>query len=198
MNLFRTLMIMIYLCLYLLVGGIFLVMAFDVVPYEKIVEYVGFLYNNPHMKFSMGAVGILFILIGIFSTKVSFGKMRSDKTIAFENPDGQVLVSLAAIEDYIRRLAKTLPQVKDLKSYVSASKKGVSVLSKATLFSDSNIPEVTEKIQAIIKNRLLEMLGIEETISVKIHISKLINRSSKDEGGDLKEIRPPVPFRGLE
>ncbi|MCK4463616.1 MAG: hypothetical protein KAU58_04830, partial [Candidatus Omnitrophica bacterium] len=91
-----------------------------------------------------------------------------------------------------------MPQVKELKSTVTAGKKGIDVISRATLFSDSNIPEITEKIQSMIKTKLLEMLGIEEAISVKIHVAKLLHRAGKEEITEPKEASRHIPFRGIE
>lgn len=197
MNFFKGTVIFIYLIIYVIVGGGLLVISLDILPYDSMAGFVRDFINVPNMKIAIGAVGVLFIFIGILSTKFNFGKLQQEKTIAFENPDGQVVVSLMAIEDYIKRMVKNLPQVKELRSSVSATKKGIFVEAKATLFSDSNIPDVTEKIQAIIKNKLLEMLGIEESINVKIHVSKLINRQGKEDFDEIKEERRHMPFRGM-
>ncbi len=200
MNIFKSFIILLYLVLYLVIGGALIVLAFNVFSLDQIIEGVNFLYTAQNLKLAMGVIGIMFILIGILSAQISFGKMHREKTIAFENPDGQVVVSLAAIEEFIKRMVKEMPQVKELKSAVTASKKGINVISRATLFSDSNIPEITEKIQSMIKTKLLEMLGIEEAISVKIHVTKLLHRdrAGKEEPTEPKEASRHIPFRGIE
>ncbi len=198
MNIFRSLILMLYLVLYLVIGGTLIILALNVFSLDQIIEGVNFLYSDQNLKLAMGVIGIMFILIGILSAQISFGKMQREKTIAFENPDGQVVVSLAAIEEFIKRMIKEMPQVKELKSTVTAGKKGIDVISRATLFSDSNIPEITEKIQSMIKTKLLEMLGIEEAISVKIHVAKLLHRAGKEEITEPKEASRHIPFRGIE
>ncbi len=200
MNIFKSFIILLYLVLYLVIGGALIVLALNAFSLDQITEGVNFLYNDQNLKMAMGVIGIMFILIGILSAQISFGKMHREKTIAFENPDGQVVVSLAAIEEFIKRMVKEMPQVKELKSTVTASKKGIDVVSRATLFSDSNIPEITEKIQSMIKTKLLEMLGIEETIGVKIHVAKLLHRDrqGKEEPSEPKETSRHIPFRGIE
>ena len=198
MNFFRSIVVFIYLCIYLLIGGVLIALSLDVFTNAQIMEWLNYICTAPNIKLAMAGVGVLFILVGIISAQVSFGKMKREKTFAFENPDGQVVVSLSAIEDLIKRIVKQIPQVKELKSTVVANKRGITVNSRATLFSDSNIPETTEKIQSMIKGKLLEMLGIEETINVKIHIAKLIGRGGNEEAEEETETSRRMPLRGME
>lgn len=198
MNIFKSLIIFMYLLLYLAIGGSLIAISVNVFSLDQIIEGVSFLYNDQNLKLAMGIIGLLFVLIGIFSTQISFGRMQREKTIAFENPDGQVVVSLTAIEDFIRKVVREIPQVKELKSTVLAGKKGIDIISRATLFSDSNIPEITEKVQSMIKAKLLEMLGIEESIRVKIHVAKLIHRGGREDTQESKETSRHMPFRVIE
>ncbi|MDD5440259.1 MAG: alkaline shock response membrane anchor protein AmaP [Candidatus Omnitrophica bacterium] len=197
MDFFRRLIVVVYFLFYLVIGGSLLVLSLAFLPTEKILEYMRYAYNDPNIKLGLGIAGIIILLIGVITTKISLGKLQREKTIAFDNADGQVIVSLAAIEDYVRRAVKFLPQVKDLKSTVTAGKKGITVVSRATLFSDSNIPEVTEKIQGLVKHKLIEMLAIAETISIRVHVVRLVNRPVKEEVEPKreKEVLNPVPYR---
>jgi len=200
MNIIKGFKLVFGFLVYLALGLALIYFATDFFPYDTVSDYIAGVRQRTNVRYGIYGVGILFIVLGFIFSRVQYAKMRKEKTIAFENPDGQVVVSLAAIEDYVRRIVKQLPQVKDLKSNVTASKRGVDVMTVATLFADANIPEVTEKIQAIIKSKLLEMLGIEESISVRVHVAKLISKNAKEEtgSGEIKEMARHVPFRGLE
>lgn len=195
---FRSFIILVYLALYLVIGGVLIIISLNVFSIEQITGTITYIYDEQNLKVAAGVIGVMFVLIGIISSNISFGKMQREKTIAFENPDGQVVVSLTAIEDFIRRIVKQIPQVKDLRPVVIAGKKGISVTTRAVLFSDSNIPEVTERIQSLIKTKLLEMLGIEETITIKMHVSKLLHKAGKDEIPERREESRHIPFGGME
>jgi len=201
MGFFRRIIMFLYFMVYFIVGSILFVFAMNVLSQEQLNDYMLYAYNDPNIKLAAGCLGALFILLGFFSAKYSLGRIRKEKTIAFENPDGQVVVSLSAIEDYIKRILKQVIHVKDVKTVVTAGKKGISVVCRATLFSDSNIPEITEKIQSVIKSKLNEMLGIEESINVKIHIAKLYSKGGtkeEEQQEDTNEQSRHMPFRGLE
>jgi uncharacterized alkaline shock family protein YloU len=153
-----------------------------------------------NLRISIGLVGLLLIIYSIVALQVALGTLQREKTIAFENPSGQVTISLSAIEDFIRRTSDNLPEVKELRANVTAGKKGINIINRAVIYSDSNIPEVTEKIQSMLKNKIQEMLGIEEAVNIKIHIAKIVpadstdNKNSKGKGRDDKR----VLFRGVE
>ena len=129
----------------------------------------------------MTLTGFILILINISIAHLSLGKMRREKTIAFDNPYGRVTVSLAAIEDYVKKLTTGMTEIKELKSSISAGRKGVEVVARAVLYSDANIPEVTEKIQNAIRIKLQEMLGLEETVTIKINVAKITPREQKPQ-----------------
>ena len=198
MKLFKSLGIFLQFIVTAAIGLALIYLASGFFSYDEVGKVLASVNDNLNARLIIAIVGLVFILVGLVQAKVRIAMMRREKTIAFENPDGQVVVSLAAIEDYVERMISQLPQVKDTRSTVIANKRGVDVMIKAVLLSDSHIPEVTEKIQSLIKNKLQEMLGIEESINVRIHVAKLINKNVKeDSNADMKDVSRHVPFRGI-
>jgi uncharacterized alkaline shock family protein YloU len=132
--------------------------------------------------------------------QIALSRLEREKTLAFDNPDGRVTVSLTAIEDFMKKLTSQIPEIKELKPKVSATKKAVIVDTKVILYSETSIPNITEKIQSIVKNRVQDMLGIEEPIIVRVHINKLVDREEpKKKKHPEKEKKEEVPqFRGIE
>ena len=86
--------------------------------------------------------------------------------------------------------------IKDLRSNVIAGKKGIEINARVSLWADVNIPQATSSIQAIIKNRVQEMLGIEEPILVKVHVGKIIQKEKKRPKKKEEEAEKISPFRG--
>jgi uncharacterized alkaline shock family protein YloU len=183
-----------YTIVFLLLGGFLIAISLNLVPQETIVETLNTFYTAQNVRLIMGVTGLVIIFINAMVIQITMGKIKRERTIAFENPDGQVTISLTAIEDFIKRAIKQLPEVKELKPFVRASKKGISIVNRCTLFSDVNIPETTEKIQNIVKLRVQEMLGVEDPINIKVHVVKI---SHKEEPNKDKTAEPKPPqFRG--
>jgi uncharacterized alkaline shock family protein YloU len=186
MKFLRSAVILVHTLVLLVIGGLLILLSMDIFsPDElsRILEYLG----NPNVKLALAVVGAIFILGGLIMAHVNLSRIQTEKTIAFENPEGQVTVSLSAIEDYIKKSLLQLPELKELRSSVTASKKGINIVCRATIFADSNIPETTERIQSIIKSRVQEMLGVEETINIKIHVNKISSRGKSEAQPPAKE-----------
>lgn len=198
MGFIRSLAILVYTLVLLVVGGILISLSLNLFSSDDLINAINDVYSQPNVKLILGIIGAVFVAVGFLTAQINFGRMQAEKTIAFENPEGQVTISLSAIEDFIKRSVRHLPEVKELRSTVTANKKGINVICRATIFAESNIPEITERIQSIVKSRVREMLGLEETINIKIHVTKI---SSKGKGEmpalpkESEEISRRMPFR---
>ncbi len=198
MRFFRGIAVMLYTLIFIAVGGSLLLLAFNFFSPDQVLEVVNYVYAQPNVKLILGIIGAAFILTGFLLAHLSLSRMQAEKTIAFENPEGQVTVSLTAIEDFIKKSVRHLPEVKELRANVVASKKGINVVCRATIFADSNIPQATERIQAIVKSKVQEMLGVEETINIKIHVIKISSTGKGEAPRPVKEHEDTsrrMPFR---
>jgi len=201
MKFLKGLAVILYTLIFLVMGGILISLALNLLSHDELTDAINYIYNDPNVKLALAIVGTIFIIGGLLSANLTLGKMQMEKTIAFENPEGQVTVSLSAIEDYIKKSVKHLAEVKEMRSNVTANKKGINIVCKATLFSDSNIPETTERIQSIVKSRVHEMLGVEETINIKIHVTKISSRGKGDvhlPPAEHKDASRRMPFGAAE
>ncbi|UCD55617.1 MAG: alkaline shock response membrane anchor protein AmaP [Candidatus Omnitrophota bacterium] len=201
MNFIKSLTIIVHALVLLAIGGILVSLSLGLFSPDELGNIVNYIYTQTNVKLILGIIGAIFIAAGLLTANINLGNVRMQKTIAFENPEGQVTVSLSAIEDFIKKSVRHLPEVKELRSNVTASKKGINIICVATIFADSNIPATTERIQSIVKSRVHEMLGVEETINIKIHVTKI---SSKGKGEmpippkEHEEMSRRMPFGGIE
>lgn len=196
MNLLKRFGAIIYLVLMVAVGGVFIAL--------------GLKLCNPDICLGLSdevvkTVGgqIIFIFVGgiVFMTGVIVPykvekKLQKKRTVRFQNPDGEVMVSLSAIEDYVRKIAKSIPEIKDIKSTVDISRKGIDITAAVAISAGANIPKITEKIQLEVKNKIRVMLGSEEELNTKIFIKK-IARQDVPEASEKKEEASgtAIPYR---
>lgn len=202
MRLMSKLIIVFYSFLFLLIGVFLILLSVNFFSRGFLTAGVDYLYLNPNIKIILGASGGIIICIALFVLQTFIGMMQSERTIAFDNPDGRVTLSLSAIEDFIKKLVKQIPEVKEFKPTVVATKKGVDITNRVVLFTDISIPEVTEKIQSLVKNRIQDMLGIEEAITVKVDVVKIVQREEKKAEKhtqvETQEKTQQAQYRGLE
>ncbi|MCM8782759.1 MAG: alkaline shock response membrane anchor protein AmaP [Candidatus Omnitrophica bacterium] len=196
MRVVSNLTIIFYSLFFLLIGILLILTAVNVLSRDLITYTLDFIYTNANMRLVVGITGGLFMIVTLLFIQIVVGRMQMERTIAFDNPDGQVTISLSAIEDFIKRLIKQLPEIKELKPNVIATKRGIDITLRLILHSDINIPEITERAQSLVKGRIQDILGIEEPIFVKVHIAKI---AQKEESREVKSTeKAPPPFRGIE
>ncbi len=196
MRVVSNLTIIFYSIFFFLIGILLVLTACNIISRELIGYTLDFIYTNQNMRMVVGITGGLLVIVTFLVIRVVIGRMRMERTIAFDNPDGQVTISLSAIEDFIKRLGKQLPEIKELKPDVIATKKGVDVTTRVVLYSDTSIPEITERVQSLIKTKIQDMLGIEESIFIKVHIAKIAQKEETREAKS-KE-KEPAAYRGIE
>jgi uncharacterized alkaline shock family protein YloU len=126
--------------------------------------------------------------------------IRKEKTIAFDNPAGRVSVSLWAIEDLVKRVVGRIPEIREVRSKISASKKGLLIKIKLILRAEESIPEVTSRVQELVKRKVQDTIGIEEPMEIAIFVGKILSDQGKDKFAQKEESKKGsdqnIPFQG--
>ncbi|MCM8791751.1 MAG: alkaline shock response membrane anchor protein AmaP [Candidatus Omnitrophica bacterium] len=194
MRFFTVLGIIFYTTVLSLIGLILIIVSLNWISIETINTWLQYFYTGIQVKFILGSIGVLLILISISFAQLILGKIQKERTIAFSNPSGEITISLSAVEDLIGRIIRTLTEIKDVKPNVIATKKGIEIDLRISLKTELNIPEFTAHLQEMVRSKMEEILGIEEPIIIKIHVIKFSPHEEKIE--DKKPETPSVPFVG--
>ncbi|MDI6758136.1 MAG: alkaline shock response membrane anchor protein AmaP [Candidatus Omnitrophota bacterium] len=195
----RTIGIVFYTTILMLIGTALIIFSLIKLQPQDITSILISLQSSLSSRLIIGLSGILLMLISFSLAQVILGGLQREKTIAFNTASGQVTIALSAIEDLIRRLIGIVPEIKELRPYVCATKKGSIIADlKVVLKTEVNIPELTGRLQDIVKAKIQEALGTEEQPFIKIHIMKIAGHEDRDR--KRKEIEkeefPKVPFTG--
>lgn len=199
----RVLGIFFYAAVIILIGiiliGLSIISSFDQF-YPRYIEYLQgllvYIQNSFYARIIVGLLGFLLILISFSFAQLILGRFQREKNIAFNTPSGEVTVALSAIEDLIKRLVIFIPEIKELRPNVIATKKGVIVDLRVVLKSEANIPDLTARLQEVSKSKIQEVLGLEEEIIVKIHIAKIVTVEEKKRKDFIEKENPTIPFGG--
>lgn len=195
MRIFTVLGILFYAVIIILIGVTLIVFSLNLLQPRDINYLFEYLQSAPNSRIITGLSGLLLILISFSFAQLILGRFQREKTIAFTTSSGEVTIALSAVEDLIKRLAGLMPEIKELRPDVIASKKGILVDLRVILKSEANIPELTSRLQEITKSKIQEVLGLEEQIIVKIHVAKIVSLEEKKKKETLKE-EPTIPFGG--
>ena len=199
MKFFTHLGILFYLIVVLTISGIAILFASQGVSFVNISYYLELAYHDMNIRVIIFGMSGIIILLSLIFARIITGGGQKDRTIAFENPSGRVSISLSALEDTVKRAVLKVVEVKEMKPIITATKKGIEISCRLVLRSEASIPDMTSRLQEIIKERIQDALGIEENVIVRIHIAKIISELSKgkkDPGEEPEEKEQlSVPFR---
>lgn len=196
MRFFTVIGILFYATVIILVGLVFILFSLNMLPTQDINNFISFIQNTPNSRIIIGLSGLLLILISFSFAQLILGRFQREKTIAFTTSSGEVTIALSAVEDLIRRLTHLIPEIKELRPDVIATKKGILVDLRVVLKSEANIPELTSRLQDIARSKIQEVLGVEEQIIIKIHVAKIIAIEEKKKKESEKLEQPTIPFSG--
>ena len=199
MRLFIRLAIFFYVFVILLVGLTALLVLAHFVDYTQYLNFLKFIYQDGNAGTMAGVIIAATLLISLVFARVIYGRQEQERLIHFDNPLGRVTISLSAIEDLIRRLVVHTPQIKEIRPNITSTKKGLEIEIRLVLHSDVNIPEMTADLQDIIKRKVQDVIGSEETVNIRVHVIKIASESSRNGKGRDDEdqgVVSPVPFHG--
>lgn len=189
-----------YLAIITFVAAVAVSFAVHRIKFEELTYFLNIAYQSRNICIAIIIVSVTAVLVGFLFSRIILGVQQKERTIAFENPSGRVTISLVALEDMIKRTVLRVSEVKEVRSSARATKKGIDVTCRLVLKAESNIPDMTSRIQDLVKSRIQEILGLEENVIVRIHITKIMTQSEKDSSGsesDRKDFSDmSVPFKG--
>jgi hypothetical protein len=197
MRFFSALGIIFYTVVLIFIGLVLIVYSLNLLLPQDINNLLALTQSSTNARIIIGLSGALLILISFSFAQLILGRFQREKTIAFTTSSGEVTIALSAVEDLIRRLAGVIPEIKELRPDVIATKKGIIVDLRVVLKSEANIPELTSRLQDIARSKIQEVLGLEEQIIIKIHVAKIISHDDRDKKKrDMDKIEPNIPFGG--
>lgn len=185
--------------------GCFLVMfSLEWVKVDEVIRLTQLVYVDQNLRYGAMALGAFILLIHFLIYRIFSVNVHRDKIIAFDNPAGRVTVSLGALEDLIHRLLREVPEVKDSNTRIVAAGRGVNIRTKLVLVVDVDIPGLTSRVQDMIKNKIQDIIGIDENIEVSIYVGKIllpaIKKKIKTKISSFTEKEPEqrnVPYHGF-
>ena len=171
----------------------------------KLVEdFLELVYYDFNARIITGGIAIGFILISFMLETLIYGSRKRERNIAFYNPSGAVTVSLSAIEDLIKRLISHVEEVQDVRPAVllitqkgldKDNNKALDIDIKLVLKAEVNIPELTARLQDLVKRKIEELIGLEGKLNIHMHVVKISLDDIKARRGPLLD-DPQVPFHG--
>ncbi len=178
-------------------------LAFQLISVQDVSLLAQVIYDDRQLRVILGLTAVLVFLMNILFNRAISGKEFRETNIAFDNPAGRVTVSLSAMEDLIRKVIGRMSEIKDVRAArIRAGKRGLEVSLNLALHSDVSIPETTAQLQEAVKKKILDTIGLEETVTVHVDVTKISGEDNKHRNKDKNiksvagSLESSVPFQG--
>ncbi|MCD6459590.1 alkaline shock response membrane anchor protein AmaP [bacterium] len=129
-----------------------------------------FIANDKYIIISASillAVPLLYMFVNLCG-------IRKETFLKYNTPEGEILISVFAVEDFIRKIGRNFREIKDV--YPSITLKGKDALEvkiKLKIWSGvQNLPIAIEEIQKEIRIQIQNMIGIENVQGVHVFLAK--------------------------
>jgi len=193
-KIFTGIVIFFYTLVFVAVGSLVIAFALGYITPQTVNELLIRIPTDLNIRMIIIMIGVGIIVISLAIMQLAFGSGKQEKSISFENPNGQVTVSLSAIEDFVRRLGREFKEIQDLRPLVKVKKGNLTITCKTYLLEDLSIPEITQKIQDTVKNRVNKLLGNAEEVKVLIDVIKIVEKGKRSKNKNEEE-EATVPFQ---
>jgi len=193
-----TLLGLVFNTIFFILFAVFILFfAFNIISPEMVFNAALAIRQSPNSILTLALTGILIILISTSFAQSVAGKKQREKKNAFTTPSGGVgSIAMTAVEDLIKKSALQVAEIKNLRPDVIAKKKGIVVNLRLDLRSETNIPELTERLQELVKGKIRDLLtGIDKPVIVKIHVAKIVLGEDRKKS-EPQEKEPTIPFYG--
>ncbi len=163
-----------------------------------VLEIFRAIYFDDTLRIAFGVFGAILLVLNFVFYQFFSVNVHREKIIAFDNPTGRVTVSLIAMEDLVKRIVLKLSEVKDVRSVIKATKRGLDIKVRLTLYADCHIPDVTARIQQLVLKKVQEAIGLTEPMNIEIYVGKIIAEPIKGKKSDASDDNPRlnIPFQG--
>ncbi len=171
------------------------------VPFRHFFMLLAVFYYDYQMRWVLGIIAVIMLLKNYVYMRALIGHQQTGEAIAFDNPAGRVTVSITAIEDLVKRSIINVPEVKEVRASIASGKKALEIDARIILSRDVHIPDMTAKLQEIVRRKIHETIGLEDSIVIRIHVLKIVHddykgKRSKGTSDSQENIEATVPFPG--
>ena len=158
---------------FLTLGSLLLMVAMHLLAVEDAIFRIQEIYSNPWKSVQTGALGLLFIMVGLAFAKVFIKRGRDTEVIVFQGGMGPIVISAATIEDVAKKVLKRFSLIKEWKTKTLIEGRDVEIRLRLVLWSGGDVPALLHSIQQEIRDRLKKILGPEGQLEIRCDVIRV-------------------------
>lgn len=123
-------------------------------------------------RWTVGLIGAVFFAASVQLIVVAFARRGGGQPVIHESSLGEVHISLDAVESLVKKVARSVKGVREIKAVITHSKEGLSAQLRGTISPEVSIPEVSEEIQTSVRQYVKRVVGVEMS-EIRIEVENI-------------------------
>ena len=160
MNIVFRIMLGVYAFCLTIISLIFMVITLRPDLFSVIAVDLQMLLMNPNLRIASFLIEALFFGLSIVFLLSGVKSDKDKRSISKYNNNGEIRISLDSIENIALLATRKFSNVRDSKAYVMKKNDSIKIVVKMVVSMDTNIPSISEEIQAKIRKAVEESSGI--------------------------------------
>lgn len=126
----------------------------------------------------IGFSGLVFFIVSFRLIYAAFRRRGSGEAVVHETALGNVRISLDAVENLVRKVARGVKGVREMEAQVGRSGDLLVASLRGTISPEVSIPAVSEEIQNAVKSYVRRVVGV-EVAEVRIEVENITNEARR-------------------
>lgn len=152
--------------------GFGLITFFMVLGWGQPLQYLDRVFLTENNRWIIGFSAVVIFIAGLAVLIGNISTRPSSRTRIITTEQGEVSISLSALENLVKKAAFQVHGVRDVKPLIKITPQGVAILIKAALIPGTVIPEAAQEIQTGVKGFLEQMAGL-AVVEVKVLVTEV-------------------------
>lgn len=136
------------------------------------------LLGSPRGQWSVGLIGAAFFIVSLRLIFLAVRRQGGGQPVVHESELGEVRISLDAVENLVRKTARSIKGVREVKATVTHGKDGLHAVLRATISPEVSIPEVSEEIQTAVRQYVKRVVGV-EMADIRMDVENIANEGRR-------------------
>jgi len=129
-------------------------------------------------RWVIGTLAGLTFIIAVRFIYFGFHRAGSDQTLVHESELGEVRISLNAVENLVRKVARQVKGVRDVRGWVTPGGGRLNVRLRTVISPDVSVPDVSGDIQNSVRDCLKNVVGVEAG-EVRVFVENISNEARR-------------------
>ncbi len=169
MRIFDRVVLAVYTLTLDVLAVIFVLMAFG---WRVPLDLVRTSLDNAQGRWLIGLISAFYLAMSFRLIVYAFRRKYAGQAVVHDTSLGEVRISLDGIENLVRKVARQVQGVREVRGNVQMSPDGLRVSLSITMSPDISIPSVSSEVQSTVKSYVRNVVGV-EVAEVRVQVENI-------------------------